>query len=486
MLFGSAVVPHWKTTWDSATYIALAESLIRGDGYTYNGYPHTKYPPGFPLLLVPVELLFGRDFFWMRALIAACGAGSVGATYFLIRRRATAVYAVAVCVMTTASYALVFETTRILSDVPYMLVSLVALLWGERAVKSASRRDLSAAILLIVLAWTIRLVGFTLAPALAIPLLFQRTGAFRERALRAGVVVGVVGMVIAVWMARNALVTRTMPDGLRESLSYEAELAAVNPDDPQSKRAGFAEIGQRVSRNAIYYEGMLSDLLTARKLKDATWRHALAAIWLLGWMYALVKRRSIVEFATLFYVGVYLLWPSVQGDRFLVPILPMLFYYALQPIEAVADGIRRLKRDVGLVIEAAGQVALAAFVVWLNASLVSPMIRRERQEPYYDPATQDYMDAIAWTRDHTPSDAVIITDRAPYAVLFAGRRAFTSPWVADQQTVLDAIAANGGTHVIANDVGYSPKYLLPVIAAHPERFHEVHRIGQNVIYEVLR
>ena len=51
---------------------------------------------------------------------------------------------------------------------------------------------------------------------------------------------------------------------------------------------------------------------------------------------------------------------------------------------------------------------------------------------------------------------------------------------------MNSILRNGGTHVIANDQGYSPEYLLPVIESMPERFHEVHRVGANVVYEVVR
>ncbi len=59
VVYAMGVVPYWKPTWDSAIYISLARALVEGNGYTYMGYPHTKYPPGFPLLMAPVVALAG-------------------------------------------------------------------------------------------------------------------------------------------------------------------------------------------------------------------------------------------------------------------------------------------------------------------------------------------------------------------------------------------------------------------------------------------
>ena len=36
---------------DSSTYVVLAENLARGGGYVFDGRPHTRFPPGLPMLL---------------------------------------------------------------------------------------------------------------------------------------------------------------------------------------------------------------------------------------------------------------------------------------------------------------------------------------------------------------------------------------------------------------------------------------------------
>ena len=153
------LAPYWKIDWDSAIYISLAQSIASGDGYVYMGYPHTKYPPGLPLLLAPIELFFSHHYFLMRILMTFCAVGCIALTWRLIRSMSSSGVAIAVSVMTASSYALVAEVPLILSDVPYMLVSLAALLAAEKYTQSPSKSALLWAGVLIVIATSFRLVG---------------------------------------------------------------------------------------------------------------------------------------------------------------------------------------------------------------------------------------------------------------------------------------------------------------------------------------
>ncbi|MCK4815190.1 hypothetical protein KA005_05425, partial [bacterium] len=81
--------PH--TGGDNASYILLAESILRsGDGYS-QGYrpvapePHTQYPFGYPLLLSPLSALFGRNILDFKFLSLAMILGSVALFSMLIR-----------------------------------------------------------------------------------------------------------------------------------------------------------------------------------------------------------------------------------------------------------------------------------------------------------------------------------------------------------------------------------------------------------------
>ncbi len=490
VVYAMGVVPYWKPTWDSAIYISLARALVEGNGYTYMGYPHTKYPPGFPLLMAPVVALAGDRFALLRALMVACAAASVGLTWALVRRSNSSLVAAAVSLMTASSFALVVETTSVLSDLPYMAVSLAALVAADRYREGRSGRALGVTIALVVAAWSVRLVGFTLALAVAADVVGDgRAGPLRRRVGHAVVVVGVMAAVMGAWTVRNSAVGQRLPPEMQEALSYERELIAVNPADPRSATIGVKDLARRLRNNLRYYEGLLTGLLVGPGETPPLLRHTLAVLCLGGWAIAAVRRRSALEWYILFYGSIHLLWPSTQGPRFLVPVLPMVFFYALQLPLAVVDLLTRCRLPAAVAgrVRAIAVSALAAAVVLFNMPYVIRTIAGERAEPYYDQALRDYLQAITWMRDSTPPEAIIIIERAPWVWLLARRRAYSGPWLKEQTEAIEAWTRLGVSHVITNDLrGLSKAFINPVVEAFPEHFREVRRIGRTVIYEMRR
>src|SRR5271157_3114106 len=71
--FCMIVTSSWKATPDSALYLALGESLARGEGYVFNGEPHTFVPPGLPLMLGAVARVLSPEFVYYRILMAIFG-----------------------------------------------------------------------------------------------------------------------------------------------------------------------------------------------------------------------------------------------------------------------------------------------------------------------------------------------------------------------------------------------------------------------------
>lgn len=484
ILYACVVVPQWQPTWDSATYITVARSLVRGDGYSYMGYPHTKYPPGFPLLLTPVIALFGESFLLMRGLVAACAVASLGVAYALVKRAAGRWVAAAATAMAAGSYALLFEATRILSDVPYMLASLVALLALERARQERSWRRLALVAGLCVTAYLVRVVGVTLALAAAISLVRDVPRVrFPVAARHAGVVLGAVVVVVALWMGRNALVRDQLPPTLREALSYERELVAVNPSDPHTSTVAWQALRDRLRVNARYYTELTALLVTSNRTRSA-WS---AALVLAGWVIVFLRRSTAVEWYFGGYVAVYLLWPAHQGERFLVPVLPMVYYYALVAATTAGDALARCARvSVARrpLLRDAGAAAIAAVFVVVGAKEARAVVRAEHRAPYHQGVMAETIDALVWLGANTPPNAVLVTNRAPYGVLWADRRTYTVPWVGDREEILASIRSNRVTHAVTNSM--TAAFLGPVVEANPEVFRPIRQFGSTQVYEVIR
>ncbi|HUW58534.1 MAG TPA: hypothetical protein VMZ92_18000, partial [Planctomycetota bacterium] len=62
LTLGLNVIPHWIPTPDSALYLSLARSLVRGEGYQADGIPHTLVLPGYPVMLAAIFRVAGEDF----------------------------------------------------------------------------------------------------------------------------------------------------------------------------------------------------------------------------------------------------------------------------------------------------------------------------------------------------------------------------------------------------------------------------------------
>ena len=117
----------WNATPDSALYLSLGESLARGDGYVFNGEPHTFVPLGFPSILAGAARLFGPDFLTYRLLMALTGLLAAGFGFLFVKRlcgRDTAMLVGSVFVL---SHSLVYNSTFVLADVPYALFTFIAL-----------------------------------------------------------------------------------------------------------------------------------------------------------------------------------------------------------------------------------------------------------------------------------------------------------------------------------------------------------------------
>jgi hypothetical protein len=300
-----------------------------------------------------------------------------------------------------------------------------------------------------------------------------------RRARDASVVILIFGLVAGLWFGRAALVTDRLPAELRESQSYQREFMLAAPEDPNSNSIDLPALRERFMHNLPHYEKLLVNLISARLVKDKSLVHLLSFLWLFGLLIVMTRQRSVMEYYTLSYFGVYLLWPSWQGERFLVPILPMIFYYALQPFLALLQlkGSRRLFESIGL-------ISILLLMTVLNLPFLRETISAERRDPYYRGADADYIESLKWIRTHTSEDSIVITDKAPVSFLISERKSFTPPWSNYQNEVLESIILNSGTHVITNTTGYARQFVNPVIESRPEMFQILHRVGTNTIYEI--
>jgi hypothetical protein len=184
----------------------------------------------------------------------------------------------------------------------------------------------------------------------------------------------------------------------------------------------------------------------------------------------------VVEIFFPLYLGLILVWPAVwAGDRFALPLFPLILLYAG---EALADGARRLHRLLPVVAVSAAMVTLfaPAAVHWIHSVSVARACAEVREEggtfSCQREAMAEFVAAAQTSGEYLPDGAVVLT-RKPrlFYVLSGGVKSRRVPLTGDPVAFRAEALAAGAHYALADDLDVlTSRYLFPVIAGWPELF----------------
>ncbi len=493
---GLTLSPEWHPTWDSAMYVAMGKSIVSGEGARYMGYGGIKYPPGFPLMLGLIIGPFGYNFLLMRLLIVACAVGTAWLAYLIVRDRSNRWIATGVMCATVSCYAVFFECTRVLADLPYAFLSLIALRWVERYAGADSWRGRVGYITigLMLAAYFTRIAGLTLFAGAIACLTVGGTGSRPSRLnLKKAAAVALVLIVVpTAWTVQNQLRGPFLPSDLREALSYEKEFLSRGTNTPDQPTIAWSDLAARLWRNVGYYEKLASSVVVGEPLESKTPIHVGALLLIGGFVYCLIRQRGVYEYYVPIYLLVYMVWTTRQGERFLVPIVPLLLYYAFRSLTLVIAGLRALvERSIGRqdrrnITEATVVVVLIGLLFFSNWAENVETIRREHREPYHDELVAKIIESAQWLRENTPPDTIVVSDWPSYVYLFSDRKTFSFPWWNQPQRVYQSISDLDADYVILMPSLRSERHLFPMLRVYLNEFAVVRRDGKYVILRVRK
>ena len=206
---------------DSVTYIRVADNLLAGEGFTTwdsrRGFlPYVAWPPLYPVILAAGRLS-GLDLLsrvhWLNAAFFALTVLVVGG---YARRRLASPFLRA---WTPVAAALSLPFARWswygVSEAPFVLFTLLALLRLDRFLEDGRRASLLGSAAFAGLAFGARYMGVVLT-VFAGALLLRRAG-FRT----AAIYTAIAGLPTVVWLVRNLLVSGTLT-GVSSAPDYDA------------------------------------------------------------------------------------------------------------------------------------------------------------------------------------------------------------------------------------------------------------------------
>lgn len=411
--------------YDDGIYALLARALAEGEGYRLTflptSLPAIKYPPVYPLSLVPFWVLASSPeaaLFGMKVANGLHLGLAAGLFVFLLSnlRVLPIALAGALALVGFASGSMMLVTASVLSE-PLYLVLLFAALWTADSVPvDPSKRRLLIAGLLVGLVVLTRVVGIVLFAAVMIGL-WSRCG--RRPALIAALGAAVL---VLPWLLYTLANAGMIPNVLVPRYGSYAQLYFANIEGSPS--AAFDIFATNV--------GAILQTLGV-KLGPGSGPLANSLFGMLFIVLALLGSFRVFRFApaTAVYPWAYLALISVWSFppfRFVFILVPLLLMLAAVGTLGLAERVGRgLGRDreapsrgslLRHAVIGAGLVAFAYLAyketravsgrVWDGAELEKSVVSAE---------------LIAWARENTDPRAVIAYELDPLIALHTGRRA---------------------------------------------------------------
>lgn len=305
---------------DDGNYIATARALAEGHGYQISSLPsemaQTKYPfllpgalavvwhvlPSFPANAIPLKLipmLCGLLWGWTIWLVLRDGLGRTGAAWV-----AALVLSLPWCV---------FLSSSVLSETMFAFLTWAALF---RFGKAATNKDIAVAAVLAGAAFLTRSSGIALAiAALAI---LAKTGKWRQCAWF-GAVFGALCLPWVAWQSAH-------PAPADAVLAYysKANYAQWNLLANFDMAQKFAILWRNLLRT-VYSPATFVGFAAQPAAALVTLPMSMLALW--GWWLACRKELAILPVWAALYFLLVLSW-AWPAERFLVVLVPLMFYYA--------------------------------------------------------------------------------------------------------------------------------------------------------------
>jgi len=455
---------------DNAGYLTLAFSLLDRHEYLElwdpAAPPHTKYPPVFASVLAAAMALGARTWSAFKVISTFAIWGSVGLSVLWARHRYGWGLALAGGALLALSGALLYASQWILSDPLFLLLTMAALVGFDRAKPKAWSGWMVLACVATVAAFFTRSAGLPLVVAAGTWLMLQRRGkaAFGFAAF--------LGVPALLWWMRSQQFAGP---------GYTGEFWMVNPYQPDLGRIGFLGLFGRLGENTVQYVGTHLPVALV-----GTWPLA----WLLGVLllgFALVgwgRRLSELTVTELFvplYFGLVLLWPPVwSGDRFALPLLPFLVYYAG---DTVAWLVRKtpMTPRIPLYAMLVTTLLVPATLTWQNQSAEAAACRaRSHQGAFacYTPRMQEFVDAAEWSSVNLPDSSVVLTRKPRLFYLLSGVPSRIFPFSQEPDALAQVAQEAGADYTIIDYLdNIAAFYQIPALQARPTMFCTLRSFG---------
>ena len=196
----------FSTMWgqDSYWYTRLTENMVSGKGYTLEGkFPHAQYPPGLPILLIPLYLILKNSVLAGLITIFIISLFSIYLSY-KIGKEFSKTTALISSLLLSFHNLFLFSSISVLTEIPFMFFSILGL---YLFMKSYEKRILIIpSIISITFSILIRYDGFFLIFPIAFYMVYRKEDFndffFSKKTFLA---IGIGVLILGAWFLRNLI-----------------------------------------------------------------------------------------------------------------------------------------------------------------------------------------------------------------------------------------------------------------------------------------
>lgn len=445
--------PH--TGGDNAGYLTLAHSLLERheyrDLYDSTEPIHTQYPPVFPAILAVALTLGIKPWFQIKLLIIAFSALAVAFSFLWLRRHGRPELATGVAAVLAVSPGVLAQAHWELSDVPFWALTMIAV-WAWQRVPNGLRARFFVAVAMTTLAYFTRSAG--------LPLLIAAGGwlAWRKRWQQLAIFAAVILPLAFLWWLRAKS---------QGGVDYVSQFWSLDPYNPAAGRIHITDLFARAADNGGRYLNRHLPMLLFGREGLLPLSVIITALGFYGWLVRM-RRPSVSELFLPLYIGLLLVWPAVwSGERFLLPALPFLLFYA-------GDAIVRLtwmvSRNAARIPAA---VAVALVVVFgLPATSQAMRIGKECTALYrggdtyacLPDAYKDFYHIAEISKRVLPDKAAVLSRKARSFYIIGGLAGRQYPLSDDPARFFSEATAAHARYVVYDQLdGLANAYLAPVL-----------------------
>lgn len=367
LLYVIGVNGFWRFQRDSALYIGLARNLAETGRLVFNGRAQPEALPGLPVLLSGVYIAFGESFLLMNLLVSATGVGTVVLAWLLYRELPlTGRQAFACTLLLGLSRTLYYYSTHLMTEVPFLFWGMLALWSGARMLRARGASSwlwCTGSAFAAAVSCTIRPVGPTVIAGLLAAVWWRSDlrEQWKHRTARSAVLI----LPTALFLGWLAWWVASSESGPGESAYYTFV----------AKRGILGMVWHLLIKVPRLIEALPETMLGVDL--NLPGGILLLALIVPGIVVSLRRGERILTVYAVACIAAAML--GAAGDRYLLPALPGIVYWAVLGFEPAWAWLGRRASRVGSMSAERAAKFLLAFAAASNVVRVADVIYEARQ-----------------------------------------------------------------------------------------------------------